>query len=364
MIFFVYIGREFLRFVALIISFFTLIYCVIDFLEKNARYFPKYETSGVVILEYYLLQMPKMMIDLLPFAVLFASIITLWSFARSGEIAAARACGASITRIMLPLFILSALLSLISFLFSDLVIPEVQRRLRYVETVKIQDSEFDRTYLESNWIKSVDRVLHYRRYDRVTGHLRYPTMYETSPDRRLLRIVQSPMAFFDEDSQTWVFRDAVESRFPQRGGRKIVTQIHRELDSDISAEPPRLLSSGIQPSELGFRELHGLIRESEEAGISAEKRLFDLYQKVSMPMASFLFVFLSLPFAVMRERQVESYAGVILALGAALLFWVGSFSMRGFAQAEAIPPLLGAFVMNIILLVYGIWQVKKINAAV
>jgi lipopolysaccharide export LptBFGC system permease protein LptF len=86
----------------LIILFFVTVYCIVDFLEKNTRYFPKYKASTQHIFEYYFVQTPKIISDLLPFSSLFASIATFWIFAKSNEITALRASGASLKRIVLP----------------------------------------------------------------------------------------------------------------------------------------------------------------------------------------------------------------------------------------------------------------------
>ena len=75
MIFARYLAREFAKINGFIVVFFLSMYCVIDFLEKNTRYFPKYDASGPVILEYYVTQLPKMFVDLLPFSTMFAAVV-------------------------------------------------------------------------------------------------------------------------------------------------------------------------------------------------------------------------------------------------------------------------------------------------
>jgi lipopolysaccharide export system permease protein len=364
MIFFRYVAKEFLRFVFLIVCFFSSVYCVIDFLEKNARYFPRHNARASVIFEYYVVQLPKMFVDLLPFAVLFAAIITFWSLSRSGEIAAARSSGASVLKVSLPVLVSGALLSVLSFALSEWVVPPAQQRLRVIETVKIQKSELGRMFLESHWIRSDERILHFRKYDRVTGALVDPTLYVFADWSSLSAVIRSSYARFDERSQSWVLQDALRAGFPVTGTGGLSFSVHPLFDSGIAAEPPRILSSGIQPNELGFFELLGLIRESEDAGISAQKRLVDLYQKLSFPLASFLFVFLALPFAMRKERQAENYTGVVVSLALALIFWAGNFSMRSLAQSEVIPPFAGAFLMNVVLLLFGVFQLRRLNSGI
>lgn len=372
MIFRWYLTKEFIRFGTMITLFFSLMYSLIDFLEKNARYFPRYDTPASVIFEFYLLQQPKMFVDILPFATLFASIITLWLFSRSGEIAAARAAGASLYAIGFPLFLAGMLLSVSSFCISEWIVPAAQNRLRYVESVKIEGSRLSRTFLESNWIRSGPLVMHFERYDRVRGVLRQPTLYSLEAQGEIEWIAKSPTAAYDRDTGSWVLMHAVKTTFPRMSSdlsqqsQKNVLKIEYwpRIDSNLGAEPPRILSSGIAPNELGFFELKDLIRESETAGISAEKKLVDLYQKTSMPLANVLFVFLAMPFAMRRERQRETYTGILMALGLALMFWIGNLSLRGLAQSEVLPPFIAAFLMSFVLLSFGIYQIRRLNRSV
>lgn len=380
MIFQTYLVREFLRFTGLIISFFSVMYSIIDFLEKNARYFPKHNTHGRVILEYYLLQLPKMTVELLPFATLFGAIITLWLFSRSGEIAAARASGASVAAVGLPLFLTGFGLSVCSFVVSEFIVPAAQTRLRYVESVKIEGSKQSRMFLESNWIRSGATVLHFASYDRIRGILRRPTLYLLSSANELRWVAQSARASFDARTESWVLQDAVVTHFeganspssaarPSGSGQSAAGPWLRleflpALDSRLAAEPPRILSAEVGPNELGFFELLGLIRESQNAGISAQKRLVDLYQKISMPLANTLFIFLALPFAMRQERQSETYTGILLALCFSLFYWAGNFSLRTLSQGGVLPPFLAAFSMSILLLIFGIVQVRRLNRSI
>jgi lipopolysaccharide export system permease protein len=386
MIFQTYLVREFVRYTFLIIVFFSLLYSFLDFLEKNARYFPKHNTPGSVILEYYLLQMPKMVVELLPFAVLFGGIITLWLFARSGEIAAVRAAGASIGAICAPLFVAGGLLAFASFAVAEFALPKVQTRLRYVETVKIERSRLSRMFLDSHWIRSGEVVLHFESYDRIRGILRNTTLYTFADASSLSSVARSSRAYFDPRSESWVLQNAIQTVFPSGVGlssgmssnvkmgvplgneswstKELRLRYLPTLDTRLTAEPPRILSANVGTADLGFVELLQLMRESEQAGISAHKRLIDLYQKLSLPLANVLFIFLAVPFCIRHERQADTYAGVFVALGLALVFWAGNFALRSLAQSGLVPPLVAAFSMSLLLLAFGSWQLRQLNSRI
>ncbi len=66
----------------------------------------------------------------LPLTILLSSIMTFGDFGERYELAAMKAAGISLTRIMLPLFTVSVLFSLLLFVFSNNVIPDFQRKAK------------------------------------------------------------------------------------------------------------------------------------------------------------------------------------------------------------------------------------------
>lgn len=66
----------------------------------------------------------------LPLTILLASIMTFGEFGERYELAAMKAAGISLTRIMMPLFIVNIVLSFILFLFQNNITPDFQRKAR------------------------------------------------------------------------------------------------------------------------------------------------------------------------------------------------------------------------------------------
>lgn len=66
----------------------------------------------------------------LPLTILLASIMTFGDFGERYELAAMKAAGISLTRIMLPLFGVAFIFSLFLFIFSNNVIPDFQRKAK------------------------------------------------------------------------------------------------------------------------------------------------------------------------------------------------------------------------------------------
>ena len=66
----------------------------------------------------------------MPLTILLSSIMTFGEFGERYELAALKAAGVSLTRVMAPLFVVSVILSVILFLFQNNIMPDFQRKAK------------------------------------------------------------------------------------------------------------------------------------------------------------------------------------------------------------------------------------------
>ena len=360
MIFGRYLSREFLKLNTLIAIFFLMMFCLIDFMEQNTRYFPKYHATPAVIFEFYLTQLPKMFVDMLPFSSMFAAIITLWIFAKSGEISALRAAGRSVLRTCFPIVFSGLCLALLSMLLSELVIPRTALHFKKVETVKIEKSELGKMFLESNWVKGDSAILHFRDLNQVQKSLEKAEYFLFRTPSEIREFVFATRALFDAKKGVWVLHEAQVSEFDSQGkllGRRYAAT----YPTVVSSQPPKLLNEGVTSDQISYSDLRELIAQSKEAGGAAADREVDLYQKLAAPFANLVFVLFALPFALRRERQADTYIGIVLCLGAGVLYWVGNLSLRSMAQNGLVNPMLAAWTTTVVLGMLSFYLVHKLD---
>lgn len=354
-----YILREFLKINALLVALLGLFYVVADFLD-NSRYFIKYGASWSTIGQYYMASLPKILLDAFPFTVLFAAILTLWIFARNGEISAMRAAGCSVFRVSMPLIGMGFALSVLAFLVGEFVVPRSQLMLRYVETVKIKKKEYDPMFLESKWVRGTGSILHFERFDPLSRVLYGPQYYVFVDVSRVKTFAYANRAVFDDKTWSWKLEDAVVTSFTANGEIKGVS-VEALLPTTVSSEPPRILREGITSDQLSYRELRDLIRLSARSGGNLADRQVDLQQKLALPFANLLFIFLALPFALRRERQADTYVSVVICLVAAIVYWIGNASMKSLAQNGLLNPVVAAWAVNVLFLVGAIVILRKLD---
>lgn len=355
-----YLLREFFRFYFGICAAFLLIYCIIDFLEKNTRYFPKYGATWPVVFEYYLVQLPKMFVDVSPFAVMFGGILTMWIFARSGEISALRAAGQPVRKICLPLIVTSGAISVVCFSLSEWVVPSAMLRLQKVETVKIEKSALSKMFLESQWVRGNDSILHFKKLNQLERSLVEPEYIVLRNKVDVAQIVHADKAVFDQKKNAWSLLDARIHHFTESGELSASTRKSVFL-TNVSSQPPKLLREGISSDLVSFRELRRVLRESSTGGAVMASREADLFQKLSAPWANLVFAFFALPFALRRERQADTYIGIVICLLTAAVYWGGSASMRTMAAAGSLSPSLAAWLPPVAFLCLGLALMLRVD---
>jgi lipopolysaccharide export system permease protein len=360
MIFARYMLREFIKLYVSICFGFLIVYCVIDFLEKNTRYFPKYNVSASVVFEYYLVQMPKMFIDMSPFGVMFSGILTAWIFSRSGEIAVLRAAGQPVRRICAPLLSAGVIISLLCLFIGEYIVPSALLQMQRIEKVKIEKSELSKLFLESQWVSTPDSILHFQKLNQIEHSLVQPEYVVFRSPNNIEKIVHGKRAVFDGQLGTWKLTEATVSRFSESGELSQIEKVDSYATTVVS-QPPKLLRDGISSDLVSFRELRQVLREGTSTGGAASVRETDLFQKLSAPFANLLFAFFAFPFALRRERQADTYIGIVASLIIAAVFWGSSAAMRAVAVSGLLPSYVAAWGPTLLFLVLGIVVMLRVD---
>mgnify|MGYP003332595209 FL=1 len=110
--------------------FITLLVLVIQFFWLYIDDFVGKGLGAGVILEFIAYQSAVLVPLALPLAVLLSSLMTFGSLGESFELVAIKSAGISLLRFMRPLFLISILIAVIAFLFSNYIIPVANLKSR------------------------------------------------------------------------------------------------------------------------------------------------------------------------------------------------------------------------------------------
>ncbi len=102
----------------------------------------------------------------MPLTILLSSIMTFGEFGERYELAALKAAGVSLTRVMAPLFVVSLILSVILFLFQNNIMPDFQRKAKNM-MYNIAQTRPALNFTEGQFIDQIPGYL--VKFDKISG---------------------------------------------------------------------------------------------------------------------------------------------------------------------------------------------------
>lgn len=167
-------------------------------LNQIARRFGSLVGKGLswgVITEVFVLSLPFILAMTIPMAVLLAVLYAMSHLAADNEVTALRANGISVPQILRPLLGWGVLMSALTFLFVDQVLPETNARLRgLLIDIGRKKPTFELREQVINEVPPSKYFLRSGRIDGPTGQLRGVTIYDVG-DEHVRRVIYADSGF-------------------------------------------------------------------------------------------------------------------------------------------------------------------------
>ena len=130
-----YLAIEFLKVFMFSVAAFLALYLIVDLFDRLGSFL---DAPGLVVIQYYVYRLPWIGFQVMPVAVLLASLLSLGNLARNNELLAMKMARLSSLRIVAPLLILSVLVSLVTLTIGESVVPRMNERALNVYRVKVK----------------------------------------------------------------------------------------------------------------------------------------------------------------------------------------------------------------------------------
>ena len=297
-----------------------------------------------------------------PMGMLLAALLGFDRLSRDSEVIALYAGGISFLRVIVPVLALGLAVSLVNYAFND--------RIATYATARVADFNNHRQDIIGETTRPLDladrpdgklRVaVHVERgYDVIAKALRQVTITVYAPDGR-------PSQFFYADRaiahgsgfKSWTLKDGFAADFQSIG----VRSTFKELDTnEINKTPENMAFLQRDPETLNFRDLRRQINELKASGgnlSDVRNAEVGLWFKVSLPFSCLIFGLVGAPLGL-RPPRTTKVSGFVWALPIMLGYYVVFNSMSSLATGGAVPPVVAAWLPNVLGLVIGsglIWK--------
>jgi len=352
-----YILGEFLKSVGLGLVAFLSIFSIVDIFEKMDVFIDNHSRLVDIAL-YFFYKLPYLLALVLPVALLLAALLSLGQLQRHNELAAMTTSGVSLVRILRPVFLASAVFSILSFAFTETILPTANTRREEIYAQKIRKRKRPAGQSQTNlsYLGHGGRIYLARFYDAPRQRLRDLVVQEFDGNTIEKRLDAREAEW---DGNTWLLRNGYLRVFSEEG--ETVVPFRSYGDSRIAETPDDFAKRDRDPLNMTLGELRRYIERVRESGGRAQKYLVEAHLKVSFPFINLIIVLVGTSVGV---RIRKSHRAVGLGLSLAIAFSYYGFLRVGQALGHngTLPPMLAAWIGNLVFLAIGgflLWRANR-----
>ncbi|MGH7606127.1 MAG: LptF/LptG family permease [Gemmatimonadales bacterium] len=366
-----YVLREWLRVFLVTLLGFPILVIVIDLTDRLDTYLGRGIRPGAVALS-YVYDLPEKMFQVLPVAVLFATVFTVGALGRHSELTAAKASGISFHRMVRPLFAAAALAVLFGLALGELAPLVATRRLELLgeRAIRSTSARYNFVYrADGGWVYAIraleldDGEMHDVLLEREGTGPAYPTI-----------VLAAQRAVYDDSTSHWTLhRGALrylagaeaeyafqfDSVVLRRGGAEAergagdgaAAGLLRELPADLLAEPKA-------PDEMRYAELGRYIDAMTRSGSNAKKLQVERALKIAIPCICLLIALFGAPLAISTPKSGPAW-GVAVSLATTFTVLLMFQLSKAVGSGGVLPPVLAAWLPNILVGVAAVYLLRK-----
>lgn len=307
-------------------------------------------------LKVFVLKLPQVIVWTLPMSVLLATLMSLSKLSASSELVAMRASGVSLGRIALPLWVMSLIVSGLSFVIGETVVPTANERSRVVMVEEVRGSQLPtitrHVVIKGERSRALDWFLYANSYDSRTRTFAQATLVYMQENQPVQTAYARRIVWHEN---TWMMEDGVAYHFSPDGSVVVATYPAHLRPVDLGGHgPDEVARLQKDPEEMSLAELRRHIDILRSQGADVRALEVKKHLKYSIPMASFFFAVIAVPLGIQSHRSASSI-GFGLSIIIIFVYYVVMTLGSALGQGGILPPVLAAWIQNVLVGGYGAW---------
>ena len=233
-----YLGRQVLIGIGFALFGLALVALVVDTVELLRRAYGRPGVRFGAVLLMALLHLPFLLQKLMPFGVLFGTILTFQRLTRSHELVATRAAGVSVWQFLSPALLVAGGLGVLAVVAFNPLASVLVARYEALDHSCCRSRQPDLVAPGGLWLRQPDRgggelLLHARKMNPETAELEQVVVFSFGPDARFASRIDAPRAYLRDGY--WELVDPLISGAD--GSSRTEPQL--ELPTDLTATAHR-----------------------------------------------------------------------------------------------------------------------------
>lgn len=308
----------------------------------------------LIIIAYFLYQVPFTLILVTPIAVLLACLFSLGTLTHHNEIIAMKSSGVNLYRIILPILLAALLISFFSMGWNEFVVPEANQKQSKIKSQKTYSTRVENLSFRNDkgWFLTI------KLFDKEKGIMEEIAIRNRYPDGQpSLRIDAKKARWING---VWCFEEGILRKFNQQGLIIKEKKFNKKKIQMWSPEQIWMISQAEkkEANEMSIKDLSAYIRLLQASGSKFNDKLVDLHLKISFPFANLIMALIGTSLALQKPKGGKA-ASFGISILISFLYWVTIGIGRALGMAEKLPPDFSAWIANIIFGIVGIYLIFK-----
>jgi lipopolysaccharide export system permease protein len=306
-----------------------------------------------------LLKVPWLVVWAAPVAMLFASALTVNRLGRDNEITCMRAAGLSLRRIFAPIMAAGLLVSVLSFIVGERVVPVAERDAGRMQAEiwlsqsmpEIEPDIFFKTENHCFYVGTVQRKLNSRDVQ-VQNIMIYTLPDGSTPFPYLLTA-----KYGESRGLQWTFRDGWIITLNANGLVKDqlgFTVHHMNLKRAVQD----FWANQQESQAMTLRELRQQMDQFSHGGLPVSSLAVDYHLRLSIPLSCLIFALVSAPLSL-RFAKAGGFAGLLLSVVLGFLYYNTIFLGKILGTQEVLPAALAGWLQNILFGAVGLFLILR-----
>ncbi len=336
-----YLARQVLIGIAIAVFGLGVIALVADLVELLRRAYGQPGVGLGLVLLMGLLHLPFLVQKLMPFAVLFGTMLTFQRLTRSHELVAVRSAGVSVWQFLLPALLVTQGLGIFTLVaFNPLASVLVARYEALQQRYLSQDSDLIAVGQGGLWLRQSrhgggELLVHARQMNPDTGRLEHVMVLTFAADGTFASRIDAALAHLQPGY--WELTKPLLS--DRDGYSRIVPSIR--IPTNLTGH--RIQDSFAAPETLSFWDLPGFVRELEAVGFSAREHRLYWHGLLALPLLLSAMLLIGTTSSLRLVRRGGTGLLITAGLATGFVFYILSDVVFAIGLSGRLPAVLAAW---------------------
>jgi lipopolysaccharide export system permease protein len=315
------------------------------------------------VMLYYANLIPFAFVQMVSWATFLGTLYLFFTFTRHNEIIAMKACGLKMTKIAAPILFLGLILSVVTFVINDRIVPKTFKESERILKQKIELSSTDKydDKITNTTLLSNNKQYFVRFFEAETNTMEDIRIHLLDEENRVKDKIMAKQGKWINNK--WIFTEVSIHHLDTRGkiiGKPEVFE-SRTFD-EITETPKDFIEASLDSTFLSSKELKRYVSKLKENGLNTNTISAELHFKQAFPWQCLVIMLFTIPFL---SRTGNMRRGMVKNIIVCLLIVAGYHILTAISVALGhsgiLFPFISAWLSNIIFTIGGLLFFEHAN---